>query len=147
MDNGTYEPKLNVIWEHIRGWVDYKHNPHHTGYTIIGCIAGALIDYHGVPVVSLGVSERNLEDEVNKKIGRELAIKRAMDRELLYKLHLPRYKMCKRLWLEEIQRFGYKCFLHFRKPVLFPKGIEFTYYLRRDIRQVDEVPIPTRGND
>ena len=129
MANGTYEPVLNVIYEHVRGWVCPKgtfNKPSY--YTIVGCMAGALIDYHDLPVVHIGVSARNLEDKEDKQIGRELALKRALDIGSAYKIHISNYNVSRNFWETYIKDFAFRCFKHFHQPILFPKGIIYTRY-------------------
>lgn len=129
MANGTYEPKLNVIYEHVRGWVNPKGRPNRPNYfTIVGCMAGAVIDYHNSPVVHIGVSVRNLDDEVDKALGREIALKRALDVGSVYKIHISKYGVPQSLWEWATQDFASRCFKHFHIPILFPKGIQFTRY-------------------
>ena len=130
MANCTYEPVLNVIYEHVRGWVCPKGKPNRPNYfTIVGCMAGALIDYHDSPVVHIGVSARNLDDEVDKALGRKIALKRALDVGSVYKIHISKYGVSQRLWEWAIQDFALRCFKHFHNPILFPKGIIYTRYL------------------
>lgn len=131
----------NVIYEHVRAWTGKCGEK----YTIIGTMAGALIDYHGIPIVHIGVSERHLGDKVDKELGRAIALNRAMDREILYTIYLPHNKFPRRLWEEYIQNFAHRCFLHFRKPVLFPKGLKFTCYPTTLEKKADKNAVPTRG--
>ena len=147
MDNGTYEPTLNVIYEHVRGWVHDKNKPDTPAYrTIVGCMAGALIDYHGLPVVHIGVSARNLDDEVDKAIGRKIALERALDVGLTYKIHISNCNVPWMLWDKSIKDFAMRCFKHFHQPILFPKGIEYTNFpnrwdkklVKKAIKAVDE---------
>ena len=140
MTNFTDFAKPEVIYEHVRGWVCYKGKPNRSNYfTIVGCMAGALIDYHGTSVVHIGASARNLDDEVDKAIGREIALKRALDISSTYKIHISNCGVSRSLWELSIKDFAIRCFKHFHKPVLFPKGMIYTRFPDRwDKKQAKE---------
>lgn len=146
MANDTYEPKLNAIYEHVRGWVSPKGKPNRPNYfTIVGCMAGAVIDYRNQVVVHIGVSARNLDDEVDKALGREIALKRALDVDSAYKIHISKYGVSQWLWDNSINIFAYRCFKHFHIPVLFPTGMQFTRYPTILEKKADKNAVPTKG--
>ena len=141
----VYGAKPSVIYQHVRGWVNPKHQPDEPmQYTIVGCMAGVLIDYHNSIVVHIGVSARNLDDKLDKEVGRQLALKRALDVSSTYKIHIPNCGIPQRLWEDYIKTFAWKCAKHFNRPILFPKGITYTSFPSRwDKKKAMQGNIPT----
>lgn len=121
--------RKDTIFEYVRTMIPCENT---YKCTIVGCLVGTIIKLNGQDVVSIGISARNLADELDKKKGFDLAYHRAQYPNKNYKIHTKINVVPDSLLKDYINSFMGRCGRWFKNiPVLYPNNIEFTRYPSR----------------